>query len=83
VKEGLTSRAPAPAGYLFRNAQFRLEIERSIDEAESKLLPAMPEAAGIPDTPYAGWEGFTDNSQTTYVQERLRWSTLSMPIFWM
>ena len=57
-------------GYLFRNAQYRIELQRSIDEADGSALPARTEAADASDTLYAGWDGFADGSQTKHVQVR-------------
>lgn len=56
------------AGYLFRNAQYRLELQRSIDEADGSSLPAKAEAAAVPMSSYAGWDGYADGSQTKHVQ---------------
>ena len=56
------------AGYLFRNAQYRLELQRSIDEADGGALPSRPEAADASEMAYAGWDGFAEGSQTKHVQ---------------
>ena len=56
------------AGYLFRNAQYRLDLQRSIDEADGSALPSRAEAADPSETAYAGWDGFADGSQTKHVQ---------------
>lgn len=64
----LTVAVFAVAGYLFRNAQYRLELQRSIDEADGGALPSRPEAAEASEPAYAGWDGFAEGSQTKHVQ---------------
>ena len=56
------------AGYLFRNAQYRLDLQRSIDEADGGSLPALPEAASAPADILAGRDGFAEGSQLKDIQ---------------
>ncbi len=61
------------AGYLFRNAQYRLDLQRSMDDADGTILPSVSESASAPGgSPL--WDGFAEGSQKTKVQgEVLRW----------
>lgn len=70
-------------GYLFRNAQYRLDLQRSIDDADGAPLPLKSEEAAAPAT-VPLWDGFAEGSQKTKVSgEVLRWhhehGTTSMP----
>lgn len=64
----LSSGAFPLAGYLFRNAQYRLDLQRSIDEADGGSLPALPEAASAPADILAGRDGFAEGSQLKDIQ---------------
>ena len=71
------------AGYLFRNAQYRLELQRSMDDADGSTLPPVSESAATPAASPL-WDGFAEGSQLTKVQgEVLRWhnehGTTSVP----
>lgn len=70
-------------GYLFRNAQYRLELQRSMDDADGSTLPPVSESAAKPAASPL-WDGFAEGSQLTKVQgEVLRWhnehGTTSVP----
>ncbi|KAK9903909.1 hypothetical protein WJX75_000221 [Coccomyxa subellipsoidea] len=60
-------------GYLFRNAQYRLDLQRSMDDADGTTLPPVSESATGPAASPL-WDGFAEGSQKTKVQgEVLRW----------
>ena len=66
------------AGYLFRNAQYRLDLHRSMDdgEAAASQLPsgfqAQPLAMSATgeSSSTAHWDGYAEGSQKTHVQVR-------------
>ena len=68
----------ACAGYLFRNAQYRLDLHRSMDDGEAAAaqLPsagfqAEPLAVSAAESSSAAqWDGYAEGSQKTHVQVR-------------
>ena len=60
------------AGYLFRNAQYRLELQRSMDDGEVAQLPASffqePALATAGLATASFWDGYAEGSQKTHVQ---------------